>query len=379
MSYPKITDEQFLEELRAGMPCSEIAIKYKLNYRSIMTRKARLRSEGALPAENFHELQKRQMTGTSILYDSEGNTVLRWVKTSQEKVNEKVKIFKEALNCFIEELPKFPKSEHVVKDINNDLMAVYPLGDPHIGMLSWEQETGENWDLSIAEQTFINVFDRVIKTAPKCGRAVILNLGDFFHYDNMDGTTSRSGNILDRDGRYAKMVQVGIKIIRRMIETALEIHETVEVITLPGNHDDISSIFLAIALKHIYEKEPRVIIDTNPGLFHYIRFGKNLIGSHHGHTCKMANLPAVMAADKHKDWGETEYRYWLTGHVHHDSKKEYPGCVVESFRTLAAKDAWATSGGYRSGRDTKIIVYHKEYGKIEEHVVNLAMVSPKTS
>ena len=87
----------------------------------------------------------------------------------------------------------------------------------------------------------------------------------------------------------------------------------------------------------------------------------------------MDRLPGVMAADKAKDWGETEFRYWLTGHIHHDSKKEFPGVMVESFRTLAARDSYATAGGWRSGRDTKCIVYHKEYGEIERHSVNINM------
>ena len=81
-----------------------------------------------------------------------------------------------------------------------------------------------------------------------------------------------------------------------------------------------------------------------------------------------------MATDRAKDWGETEYRYWATGHIHHDTLKEYPGVKVESFRTIAAKDAYATWNGYRSGQDSKAIVYHKDFGEVERHTVNLRMV-----
>jgi len=90
----------------------------------------------------------------------------------------------------------------------------------------------------------------------------------------------------------------------------------------------------------------------------------------------MDKLPAVMAADRPQDWGQTEFRYWLTGHIHHDSKIEAPGCMVESFRTLAAKDAYASYGGWRSGRDTKVIVYHKDFGEVERHTIALAQMQP---
>ncbi len=297
----------------------------------------------------------------------------QWVKSSEDKERQ-LEIITEMCQGFIKDLPKVKPVTINEYLIHEDKLAVYPLGDPHIGMLAWKDECGESWDLKIAEQTFCSIFDRVVRTAPHCKECLIVNLGDYFHRDNEAGVTLRSGAKLDTDGRFAKMVQVGIKIKRQMIKTALEIHEIVNVFILPGNHDDVSSLFLSIALKHIYENEPRVIIHDNPSLFHYFKFGKVLIGAHHGHTCKMDNLPQVMAADKAKDWGDTEFRYWLTGHIHHDSSKEFPGCKVESFRTLAARDSYATNGGWRSGRDTKCIVYHKNFGEIERHTINIAQI-----
>jgi hypothetical protein len=81
-----------------------------------------------------------------------------------------------------------------------------------------------------------------------------------------------------------------------------------------------------------------------------------------------------MAVDRAKDWGETTFRHWLTGHVHHDQMKEFAGCTFESFRTLAAKDAYAAGHGYRSERDMKCIVYHAEYGELMRHTSNIRLV-----
>lgn len=159
-----------------------------------------------------------------------------------------------------------------------------------------------------------------------------------------------------------------------MIDSALLHHKHVRVISCVGNHDDTASLFLSIALENTYENETRVTVDSSPTPFHYVQWGKCMFGAHHGHTCKSQALPGVMAADRPKMWGDTEFRYWYTGHIHHDTVKEYAGVKVESFRTLAAKDAYATWGGYRAGQDSKCIVLHKNYGEVERHTVNISMI-----
>lgn len=49
--------------------------------------------------------------------------------------------------------------------------------------------------------------------------------------------------------------------------------------------------------------------------------------------------------------------------------------IVESFRTLAAKDAWHSSMGYQSGRDMKCILFHKDWGEVERHTVSVQMLN----
>lgn len=374
----KITDRELMDaiERHPGMSNVKLGELMGVSETTIRKRKAWLAKHGWSPE---HDMTKEvpegyKLKGISSYYVG-GKLAAQWVKTSEDR-DRQYELMQEAIEALTLDLPKVvPTTIYNEHMINDSLMAVYPLGDPHVGMLSWDQETGDSWDLKIAEQVFLGIFDRAVKSAPRCKKGLIVNLGDFFHRNNAVGTTDRSGHHLDCDGRYAKMVHVGMLIMRRMITSALEHHEVVEVWNIPGNHDDISSMFMAISLRHIYENESRVIINDSPALFQYCRFGKNLIGSHHGHTCKMDKLPSVMACDRAKEWGETEYRYWLTGHIHHDSKKEFPGCIVESFRTLAAKDNYAMGGGWRSGRDTKVIVYHKEYGEVERHTISLSQMN----
>jgi hypothetical protein len=161
----------------------------------------------------------------------------------------------------------------------------------------------------------------------------------------------------------------------RCIQSALLKHEKVTVINAIGNHDDHSSMMLSTVLAHLFGNEPRVDINDAPTIKHYYRFGQCLIGVHHGHTIKKDRLPLQMSSDRPKDWGDTIHRYWLTGHIHHDSRREYDGgVIVESFRTLAGKDAWTAQMGYSSGRDMKCIVYHRNFGEVERHTVSVEML-----
>jgi len=82
-----------------------------------------------------------------------------------------------------------------------------------------------------------------------------------------------------------------------------------------------------------------------------------------------------MAVDCNDIWSDTKFRYWLLGHVHHQSLKEYPSCTVETFRTLSGKDAWHASMAYRSGQDLKVITYHKDHGEVSRNTINISLIS----
>jgi len=84
-----------------------------------------------------------------------------------------------------------------------------------------------------------------------------------------------------------------------------------------------------------------------------------------------------MATEKTEAWGKSEYRYFYRGHHHHDSLKEYTGCVVEQFRTLAAGDSYGVHHGFMSRRDVKLITMHKDYGEVGRQVCSVEMLRDK--
>ena len=311
--------------------------------------------------------------GISTYYNKDGKASGQWVKSQvdADKREEAIREFMQTMAADIKGLAPVTPAPQLS---NDDLMAVYPMGDPHFGLHAWWQDAGEDFDLKLAEDLTCGAIDRLVNSAPSAKTALLLNLGDMFHADNQQNV-SKSGHQLDVDGRWSKVQQVGLKAMLHCIKRLLEKHEKVIFRINKGNHDGHSSYALALMISCYFDKEPRVEVDLSPAVSWYYQFGKVLIGSTHGDTIKGADMVAIMAADKPKAWGETIHRYWYVGHVHHQDTKEYRGGVVEYFRTLAARDAWHTGQGYRAGRDMRLIVLHKEFGEIERHRCDVAMIN----
>lgn len=315
-------------------------------------------------APGFH------LKGTTTLYDGDGNRRLQWVKTDKDRENA-IEAFRVAVDALAEPIKGLGKPVKGPRSCDSDLLSIYPMGDPHVGMRSWSPETGHDFDLEIAEANLVTATDHLVGLSPPSKEGLIVNLGDYFHSDNQQNRTARSGNALDVDGRYAKVIRVGVRIMRRLIDRALEKHRHVTVICAIGNHDDHSALWLALCLENYYSREPRVTINPSPAAFHYYRFGECLIGVTHLHTVKPDKLPGIMANDRKEDWGETSWRTWLTGHEHHERVKEYPGCTVETFRPLAPPDAWAAAAGYRADQDMRLDVLHRKWGRINRYIVGV--------
>jgi hypothetical protein len=331
--------------------------------------------QGYAPDHDFRHTvpDGQKVRGVSTYYDEEGKVKAQWVK-SQEDRERQAEMLEEMAAGFASDLPRAHPVLHPPTDGSDDLMACYPVGDHHMGMLAWDKETGDDYDLSISEQLLMGAINHLVALAPSCQKSTIILLGDFMHYDNFESVTPRSKNQLDADSRFPRMVKFAIRSIRYLIQRALTKHHHVHLIIEIGNHDPASSIFLMQALDNVYEIDPRITVDTSPMHYHYFVHGSVLVGIHHGHGPKMQDLPLIMATDKREEWGTSKFRYWWTGHIHHDQMKDVRGVKVESFRILAPSDAWAHQEGYRAMQDMKCILLHRDFGEVARYTVNPEML-----
>lgn len=311
--------------------------------------------------------------GVSTYYNKDGKPAGQWVKSRLDD-DKAAEVARAAVQALTEDIRGQSTPVRVPQDCASDLLVVYPFGDPHFGMYAWAAEAGEDFDLAHARAVTTGAIDRLVDSAPPAQTAVVLPLGDVFHMDDQTNQTPAHKHQLDADGRFAKVLHVGIQAFRYAVTKALTKHQKVIVRFVQGNHDPNAVWALSFAIAAYFENDPRVEVDLSPSKFWFYRFGSVLIGATHGDTVKHDKLLGVMACDRSKDWGETKHRYWYTGHVHHQAVTELPGVVCESFRTLAARDAWASGHGYRAGRDMRAIVLHRDHGEIERHRCDVGML-----
>jgi len=334
--------------------------------------KWRAAKQGYSPEHGWNHLvpDGQKIRGVSSLVDSQGNVLMQWVKSAEDRERQ-LELYQEMVQAVIEGFPGRAKPVKAPAKTSAHLISVIPMGDPHLGMYAWAEESGDDFDIEIAQRQLKRAIERLVASGPRSGLLYLLNLGDFFHADTKENRTLRSGHALDVDTRWGKVLGVGVQTMRHCIDMALRHHDAVKVINVAGNHDEHTSLSLSLILDAYYSDEPRVEVDKSVCPFRYIRFGKNLIGTTHGDMVKPEALPGIMATDRPEDWGAATHRYWYTGHVHHRRVFEFPGVTAESFRTLAARDAWHNASGYRAGRDMSLIVLEREGGEVERHVVDI--------
>lgn len=302
--------------------------------------------------------------GVSAFVDPDGREIAKWIKTKEGQLDPLalVESLKESFRDYWPASPVAPAPD-VASD---DLLTVFPCGDWHVGMFAWRKEVGADWDLKIAEDTIGRAAQDTIACSPPSGHCVVLGGGDLLHADNSDNKTAKSGNVLQVDGRYQKVIGVAVKLMVRTVDAALRRHKHVTVRILPGNHDEHSAVAIAYFLLAWYRNEPRVTVDVDPSLFWWFRFGSVMLGATHGHTVKIGQMPGIMAARRAEDWGATKFRYVHGFHLHHSAKiaTEGNGVICETHQAPIPQDAWHYGAGFLSGRSLQAITYHKDFGEI---------------
>lgn len=310
--------------------------------------------------------------GYSNYYDKDGKLRGQWLKT---KVDDQK--LEQMMRSTIDGMKDEIKRELPVSSPKmglSNLLNCYVITDYHLGMLSWGEETGDDWDLNIGEETIIKWFSQAIQQSPNSDTAVFAQLSDFLHFDGIDAVTPASKHLLDVDTRFAKVVRSAIRVLRTIINMLLNKHQNVHIVMADANHDPVSQIWLREWFSVLYENEPRVTIDTSPNPYNAYEFGKTALFFHHGHKRKVENVSEVFVGQFREMFGRTKYAYAHTGHLHSINVKENNLMIVEQHRTLAAPDAYAARGGWLSGRDAKVITYHKDFGEVSRITINSDML-----
>lgn len=340
--------------------------------------KKRAEAKGYDPARDLTRPvgDSQLLAGASTLYGDDGQIKLQWVKSMPDKARQH-EAFEKAVETLCENIEPFkpvPAPAHVA----DDLLTNYIITDFHLGMYAWHLETGDDWDMKIAQEVLLNAISDMMIQSPDSHTAVFSNIGDLMHWDGLLAVTPMNKHVLDADTRFDLLVESAINILEKAVEMLLHKHHHVHVIHAEGNHDPASSSWLRRVTKRAFRDNPRVSVETSPFPFYHYVWGITFLGWHHGHLQKMESLPLVFATDPkfREDFGRCKYAYVKTGHRHQKEVIEKGGVIVEQVETLAARDAYAARGFPYSQRGTTAVTFHKDRGEVSRCTVRPRIGEP---
>jgi len=288
----------------------------------------------------------------------------------------KKKTFAFNKEIFLDELKKIST---VCKKIihpkeNNDLLLSLCIFDSHVGKYASVEETGTNYNLKIAVDLYRKAIDYTLSEAKKHKISKILfPIGqDFLHIDSKSNLTT-AGTPQDVDTRASKIFLAGKNLLIESIEKMKQI-APVDVVCVPGNHEENSMFHLAECVSCYYDKDENVFVNNSPKVRKYFSWGKNLIGLTHGDKEKINDLAVLMATECPKGWSNSKYRFWLLGHFHTSKMfiDEKCGVQIEVLPSLSGTDFWHSGKGYTGNtRSSASSLYSKEKGLVGKIYYNV--------
>lgn len=271
----------------------------------------------------------------------------KWVKNKQTGessllVRKNTEDLKQLGEQIIQDMNNYsPKYEKIVREKQKEPhLLVLSLSDIHFGKLSVMFETGQEYNREIAiKRTLEGVRGILNKTLGFNIDTILLIIGnDILHTDTKNRTTT-FGTPQDTEGMWHENFLLARDLYVKVIETLLPVAD-VYVQNCPSNHDEMSGFFLAETVKTWFRLNENVFFDITPKYRKYLQYGQNLIGCSHGDGGKEENLPLTMADEASEEWGQTKFKYWYLGHIHHKKSKEYGSVCVEYLRSPSPPDAW---------------------------------------
>jgi hypothetical protein len=263
--------------------------------------------------------------------------------------------------------------------------------DLHLGRLAYGAETGDSYDIKIAikrddESTAYFLGEAEYRHKRHPYEKILMVFGnDYFNYTHAKPFTQTSnGTYQESDSRWQKMFLAGYYQAIKRIESASSI-APVTVIFIPGSHDEENTFYMSVGLQAYFRNNPNITVIVSPRLREFYRFGKNLLGFDHGQYPTFERLFANMAFSNQKDWAETVFKYYFTGHLHHKETKarvwqggpkevkipkgqtliteDLNGILFDRLTSLTSNDYYEHSRGFIHIKNAEAFEFDKELGK----------------
>lgn len=165
--------------------------------------------------------------------------------------------------------------------------------------------------------------------------------GDFLHVDNFNNTTVK-GTRID-DVNFEGMITDAIQFLTDLFVECLENCPNVKVVYLTGNHASSNDYLL---MRGMEMKFPQIEMDLQIEEYKHGWLGNHSIFMHHGDKRNNKPLLEIMVSKYAKEWGESQSRYLITGHYHHEKSLSTAGMTHYQVMSPANLSSYDKKMGY---------------------------------
>lgn len=307
--------------------------------------------------------------------DEEGN--LRTLHAVQYKIKPRTQLspldmvnaVREAFKCEIEPLSIAQRTHDDSLD-DSKLMEIAPI-ELHMGKLAHEIESGENYDLKIAQRRFYDIIEEIVErqTVEQCGKCVLVIGSDFFNSES-DNCTSVNKIPQQNDTRYVKLFIEGITMYTSAILTLREHFNHIDVMLCAGNHARAMETFLYIALQQRFIGDGVVNFIENYRQTQAYVFGQCAIFFNHGDANLKQTIKSI-PAEFAKIWGTHPYRELHLGHLHKEvTVDDEGGMITRRIGSPCSTDAWHYSNRFVGAvKKHQVFIWNKNYGLTNVHYI----------
>lgn len=242
-----------------------------------------------------------------------------------------------------------------------DKLLVISISDLHMNLRASVLTTGNEYNCKIAEDIFYKTLTDIL-TRVSCYKfkKIIFTIGgDMMNADNLSNTTKK-GTPQDCD----KHLYDAYENLLRMTITAIDnltAYAPVDVIHIPGNHDETVGWQFAKVIEAYYHDSEYVTVDSSPQFRKYYTFGNTLFMF--AHDADVKKLPKIIPDECRDIWSQIKYTDVFLQHLHSEQVlSEDHNMRIQRLPTISASSEWSAQNGYSSKRQCKSFIYDYEDG-----------------
>ncbi len=254
--------------------------------------------------------------------------------------------------------------------LKGDKLLLIDIADLHYNLQASLFTTNNDYDVDIAEHNFMKVLTDIINRTNmyKFEKILFVIGGDMMNSDNLKNATTK-GTPQDNQLHYydacEKLYELTIKAINTLSQIA-----PVNVLHVPGNHDEVTGYTLAKFVDAWYNNINTINVDYKPLPRKYVKYGNTLLCFMH--DGKVKDIPALISNEAREYWSQVNTVEVFLQHLHTEQiLLENHNIRIQRLPTISGNSKWTNDSGYNSKKQCKSFIFDKEDGLTDVLYTNI--------